>query len=365
LRVELVMNESDLPPTDPADAAWQAVARSLAGESTPEEARALTADLAAYPGRAELVAALGGALDGLRADARPEVDVEAALASVMARRGRPVLTMEAGGAAHAPSPPLRTQPARRPAQWWRAPGVLRAAAAILVLVGAGLLWRAVSSRPGAAPIIRYATEVGARQELRLADGSRVVLGPDSRLAVSGDDGRAVDLAGVAYFEVRHDERRPFTVTAGGATIRDVGTAFTVRADSAAGTTVAVTEGVVAVSTANTAAAETLRAGDRARILRARMAVQRRVATRDDVAWTTGRLSFRDAPVPEVVAELRRWYGVTLRVDPSLAGRHLTADFEGQTADQAMRIVAAALGGELRPGAGGATVVPRGGGRRAP
>jgi transmembrane sensor len=359
------MNESDRSPTDPRDAAWQAVARSLAGQSTPEEARALASELAGHPGRAELVAALDGALAGLRADARPDVDVEAALASVLARRDRPVLTVEAGGAAHAAAPPPRGTTDRRAAQWWRAPGVLRAAAAVLVLLGAGVLWRAMSSRPPAAITARYATEVGARKELRLADGSRVVLGPASRLAVSGDDGRTVELAGEAYFQVRHDADRPFTVTTGGATIRDVGTAFTVRADSAEGTTVAVAEGVVAVSTANTAAAETLRAGDRARILRARIAVQRRVATQADVGWTTGRLSFRDAPVPEVVAELKRWYGVTLRVDPSLAGRHLTADFEGQTADQAMRIVAAALGGELRRGGDGATVVPRGGGRRAP
>jgi transmembrane sensor len=358
------MNESDLSPTDPRDAAWQAVARSLAGESSPEEARTLARDLAENPGRAELVAALDGALAGLRADARPGVDVEAALASVMARRDRPVLTVEAGGAAATTSPPLRIQPGRSAAPWWRAPGVLRAAAAVLLLLGAGLLWRAMSSRP-TAPTAHYATEVGARRELRLGDGSRVVLGPDSRLAVSGDDGRSVDLTGEAYFQVRHDAARPFTVTTDGATIRDVGTEFTVRADSAAGTTVAVTEGVVAVSVANTAVAETLRAGDRARILRARMSVQRRVATQADVAWTTGRLSFRDAPVPEVVAELRRWYGVTLRVDPSLAGRHLTADFEGQTADQAMRVVAAALGGELRRGGDGATVVPRGGVRRAP
>ncbi len=358
------MDEPDLPPNDARDAAWQAVARSLAGESTPDEARALAEEMAAHPGRAELVRALDGALAGLRADARSDVDVEAALASVLARRDRPALTVETGGAARTPAPPLRRSSPPGAAPWWRAPGVLRAAAAVLVLLGAAVLWRAMSSRPSA-PTARYATEVGARRELRLADGSRVVLGPGSRLAVSGRDGRRVDLSGEAYFQVRHDAGRPFTVTAHGATIHDVGTAFTVRADSAAGTSVAVTEGVVAVSTANTAVAETLRAGDRARILRARIAVQRRVDTRTDAAWTTGRLSFRDAPVPEVVAELRRWYGVTLRVDPSLAGRHLTADFEGQTADQAMRVVAAALGGELRRGGDGATVVPRGGGRRAP
>jgi transmembrane sensor len=207
--------------------------------------------------------------------------------------------------------------------------------------------------------------VGARREVRLIDGSRVVIGPASRLAVSGDDGRRVDLSGSAYFEVKHDDRHPFTVATGDVVITDVGTAFTVRADTAAGTSVAVTEGIVAVALPGEAQQETLRAGDRARVSSRRLTVQRRTGSSADVAWTTGRLAFRDATVAEVVAELHRWYGVTLRVDPSLASRHLTADFTGQTADQAMQIVAAALGGELRRGAGGATVVPRGGGGRAP
>ncbi|HEU4561288.1 MAG TPA: FecR domain-containing protein [Longimicrobium sp.] len=357
------MNESDRSSDQPRDdAAWQAVARLLAGESSPDESAALRREMAEHPGRAELVNALDGALQPLRADARADVDVAAALASVMARRDRPALTVEPGGAARTPVRGV----SRRPAPWWRSTGTVRAAAAVLVLVMGTLVWRMMGWRSGAAETVRYATEVGARQDLRLPDGSRVVLGPASRMSVAGEDGRSVELDGEAYFEVTHDEDRPFTVTTSSAVIRDLGTAFTVRADSAAGTSVAVTEGVVAVSPPQEGRrGETLRAGDRARVRGSRVAVERRRATRDDVAWTTGRLSFRDAPVPEVVAALRRWYGVNLRVDPSLAGRHLTADFEGQTADQAMRIVAAALGGELRRGGDGAAVVPRGGGARAP
>ncbi|HET7231741.1 MAG TPA: FecR domain-containing protein [Longimicrobium sp.] len=357
------MNESDrLPDATPHDAAWQQVARLLAGETTPEEAAGLRREMAGHPGRAELVSALDAALQPLRPDAHPDVDVEAALASVMARRDQPVLTVERGGAADVPAArPMRMAP--RQTSWWNA-GVLRAAAAVLLLVAGALVWRALSSR-GTAVAARYATPVGARQELRLADGSQVVLGPGSRMAVSGDDGRRVQLDGEAYFQVRHDDARPFTVTTGDAQITDVGTAFTVRADSAAGTTVAVTEGVVAVALPESTQQETLRAGDRGRIMNRRVTIQRRAATQADVAWTTGRLSFRDAPVPEVVAAMRRWYGVSLRVDPSLSTRHLTADFTGQTADQAMQIVAAALGGELRRGGNGGTVVPRGSGGRAP
>jgi transmembrane sensor len=356
------MNESDRSPDETRnDAAWQAVARLLAGETSPGEADALRREMAAEPGRAELVDALDAALRPLAADAQPRVDVEAALASVMARRDRPALTVERGGAP-ARSPMRGLTPPRT--AWWRGAGVLRAAAAVLLIAAGALVWR-MMARGGESPVVRYATDIGARRDVRLADGSRVVLGPGSRLAVSGDAGRRVELDGSAFFQVRHDADRPFTVAAGDAVITDVGTAFTVRADSSAGTSVAVTEGVVAVSVAEGGQQDTLRAGDRARVSARRLAVQRRAGSPADVAWTTGRLAFRDATVAEVVSELRRWYGVTLRVDPSLANRHLTADFTGQTAEQAMRIVAVALGGELRGGGRSATVVPRGGGGGAP
>lgn len=352
------MNESDRrPDATPNDAAWQQVARLLAGESTPGEAAALRREMAEHPGRAELVDALDAALRPVSADARADVDVEAALAQVMARRDRPALTVEAGGAARTAAPPLRGVAAQRSA-WWAGPGLLRAAAAVLVIVAGALVWRALSSRGGPAVTARYATQTGVRRTLTLADGSPVVLGPGSQMAVLGNDGRRVRLQGEAYFQVRHDGARPFTVSTGDAVITDVGTAFTVRADSAAGTSVTVTEGVVALAVREGGQQDTLRAGDRGRVMNRRVVVQRRAGTQADLAWTTGRLVFRDATVAEVVAGLRRWYGVTLRVDPSFANRHLTADFTGQTAGQAMQIVAAALGGELRGGGGGATVVPR-------
>ncbi|HEX6749347.1 MAG TPA: FecR domain-containing protein [Longimicrobium sp.] len=342
------MNDPDRTSAPADDAVWRAVARSLAGEATPDEEAALRRQLDGHPQRAALVAALDGALAGLRADAAPEVDVEAALASVMARRDRPALTVERGGVADAP-PPRRPAIAPQPARW-RTPAWMRIAAALVLLAGGALLWRALSNRGGPWQI-QYATRTGMRQEVSLPDGSRVVLGPASRLAVARDYGRparSVELHGQAYFEVTHDDAHEFSVSTPAARVTDVGTAFSVATDdAAAGTRVVVTSGAVAV-TPSGRAATLLHAGDRAAVVSGAVTVQRGVATAEDVAWTQGRLVFRDATVADVAAELKRWYGVNLRVDdPALAGRHLTADFQGQTADGALRIIAATLGGQLR------------------
>lgn len=362
------MNDPDRTSAFPDDdAVWRAVARSLSGEASPGEDAALRRELDAHPQRAALVEALGGALGGLRADAAPAVDVEAALASVLARRDRPVLTVERGGAAD-PARPRRpvVTPAVRPR--WRTPALLRMAASAVLVLGAALLWRALSGGGAAGGWqAQYATDVGARREIRLPDGTRVVLGPASQLAVAGGYGRArrtVQLSGQAYFEVVHNDARPFRVRTPAAEIADVGTAFTVATDDTRIARVAVTSGAVEV-TPPSGSATLLRAGDRAAVAAGKVTVQRGAATADDVAWTRGRLAFRDAPLAEVAAALRRWYGVTLRVDPALAERHLTADFEGQTADGAMRIVAATLGGELRRSGDTAVIVSPGADQRAP
>jgi transmembrane sensor len=341
------------------DAAWEAVARSLAGADTPAERDALRRHLAAHPERAALVAALDGALRPLAAHAEAPVDVEAALAKVMARRDSPDAAAEPAEArprlAHRPAAPSAAT--RR----WHASPLLRAAAVLVLLAGAGVLWRAAKGGPSA-PAARYATTVAERETVTLPDGSTVQLGPESRLAVAagyGHGAREVELRGEAFFQVGHDAARPFAVRTSDAVIRDLGTAFTVRSPGADGSRVAVTEGSVSLSPASGGAGQVLRAGDRGSVDAGRVVVERGAATEDDVAWTRGRLVFHDAPIARVAEELRRWYGVTLVVDQSLAGRHLTAAFEGKTADDALRVVAAALGGQLRMRGDTAVVQPTG------
>jgi transmembrane sensor len=76
----------------------------------------------------------------------------------------------------------------------------------------------------------YHTRPGQIETVRLADGSTVSLNGDTALNVrfSPDGARRVQLArGEAFFEVRHDPARPFTVDTGAALVRDIGTGFSV------------------------------------------------------------------------------------------------------------------------------------------
>ena len=252
--------------------------------------------------------------------------------------------------------------------WWAAGGLAAAAGLALLVRPAEIGDQAtgdstpsvMAALPELAPGRSVSTAVGRRDSLRLPDGTRVVLAPGSRLTVAQGfgDAREVTLAGQALFTVTHDEAHPFTVRAGDALVRDVGTVFDVRTDGApsGGVTVAVTEGRVALVHARDSARlargaserslPTLDAGDLGRVDASGLpSIVRGAVTPGDVAWaTTGTLAYRGASVATVAADLRRWHGLELRVDdPALAARRLTATFTDEPADEVVKVIALALG----------------------
>ena len=304
-------------PSNPSPLDWEKLGRYLAGESSPEEAATIRRWLEEHKADANLIAALD---NGARMAAASDVDVEAALRRVKAR-AKTGLT-RAG---------LRLT-------------VFAAVAAALAI--AAVLVPRTKGRDGdtARPTDRVAfeTRVGQRDSVQLPDSTLVVLGPDSRVRYSVDAGaRSVELEGQGFFRVVHDTRRPFTVRAGAVTIRDIGTEFSVHHDAAEPVRVVVHEGEVAVIASDST---TLRPGD-VGIVSSGGSVQadRGAATADDLAWTRGRLVFRNAPVAEMAADLRRWYGVELRVtDSALLRRHFTGAFAGDSVNRVLDVIALAL-----------------------
>ncbi|MBW8768596.1 MAG: FecR domain-containing protein [Gemmatimonadetes bacterium] len=335
------------------DAEWEELARFLSGESSPGEQRRLRALLARDPERAALVQALDAALAPPDETPLALEEVERALASVMARR-------DLADPRSAPAPdviPLRGRATPPPlaattARWRRS--ALLAAAAVIVVAGASLLWRATQTSERTQPVqvaqVDYTTGVGRVDTLRLADGTSVVLGPSSRLHLEPDYGqraRMLTLDGQAFFDVVHDDARPFVVRTASATLRDVGTTFSVESDRDLGTRIVVTSGAVDVAAlaARDGEPTVLHGGDRAEVKGDRMTVERGVVSDDATSWTRGALVFHDASMTSVAAELRRWYGIRLVVDDSaLAARRVTATFDRASADDVGRVLAAVLGG---------------------
>ncbi|HMG69562.1 MAG TPA: FecR domain-containing protein [Gemmatimonadaceae bacterium] len=323
---------------------WERIARYLTGEAGSSEAEATRRWIEEDPHRAKVVRLLESILVNVSHEDSSHIDVESALKHVKSRLEEPkIIPIIPRGARATPD---RTFAA-----------LLRVAAATIIIFGGLMVWQ----RTRGEGTQTYATSVGERRQVVLKDGSKVLLGPTSRLVVpvmAPDEGwRMVILDGAAYFNVVHDPAHPFMVKVRDIVIRDVGTAFSVETDDSVGTRVAVDSGTVAVGryyviaqpgTVNRDMDTVLNARDKATVDTKGVAiVERSAVSDDDLAWTQGRLVFRDAPLLLVGAELYRWYGVRLRVaDSSLANLHLTASFSGEPVDRVLNVIALSLGARI-------------------
>lgn len=374
------MSEESRPPEkNDQEPNWDALARFIADESEPVDAPSVDAWLASHPLDASFASAVKSHADRAESSAAVNVDVDAAwnrvrtqMAQAGQANGASPLSVIRGGATRPPITAEQKQAAVRKlnstggTRWGR---VGMAVAAGLVAVIGLRQWLVSDRSTGAGPVSParvVATQVGVRDSITLSDGTRVVLAPGSRLTVAaGFDGgqREVTLDGAAFFDVKHDDAHPFTVHASGAEIRDVGTAFTVKTDAVGRVSVSVTHGIVAVrDSVATAKAVELRAGDRGVVSGGEVAVARGTVTDDDLGWTRGELSYRDASLSEVTADLKRWYGLTLVVDTSLARLTVTMPAQADSS-RVINTIAALLGAdaELR----GDTVFLRSAGRTIP
>lgn len=181
--------------------------------------------------------------------------------------------------------------------------------------------------------VSYATAVGDQAKITLADGSLVQLNTDTAITVSMDARhRTVTLKkGEAFFDVRHNASRPFSVLAAGHRIVDLGTEFSVRTN---GKRLQVTllrgrarlesesdwvqhhatdlsPGEVVVATANSLSVTNVPA-------------HRLV---DALAWRQGKLVFSHVTLAEAAAQFNRYNQTKLVVDPAIADHKISGTFE--------------------------------------
>lgn len=164
------------------------------------------------------------------------------------------------------------------------------------------------------------TKKGQEFKMELPDGSVVWLNADSKLEIAPGynlQERSVFLEGEAYFKVAKDKSKPFIVHAGNTSIEALGTAFNVklyRKDNQLLTT-QLDEGKIRVSHAGLQ--EILLPGQMIQLNVLNGAFQRLEAnSQPDVAnWKDGYFEFDQTPLPEILADLARWYNFTYRLSP--------------------------------------------------
>jgi ferric-dicitrate binding protein FerR (iron transport regulator) len=229
--------------------------------------------------------------------------------------------------------------------------MLGLAAAALLAAGVGLNWSAMSGllrtiRPGSSPVpVTVATRAAELDTVNLPDGSRAILAPNSSLhyAIAPLAGpRELRLEGEAYFDVKHDDERPFRVQTPHAVVEDLGTTFVVREYAGDGRArVAVRTGAAALHARDESRTllTNLRPGEGAYVDSSGAIVRFSGDPESYGSWSTGRLEFDAAPLPEVLSELARWYDVEFQLsDSTLNRQYFTGAFDAVSLTQTLGIL---------------------------
>ena len=251
----------------------------------------------------------------------------------------------------------------------------------------------------------YATGIAQVRPIHLSDGSEIILGASSSLAVTfrAHERRVALTSGVAFFSVVKNPARPFVVVVGDEEVRDLGTKFEVRREPT-GMRVAVVEGTVEVMPvpkhATTTAQDALsnarvrgkpalassltirsQAPGTAILLTANESSAARILTAGrqitigpngvipapqvmpavvPAAWRYGRLVYVDTPLKDIIADANRYSRQPIEItDPRVANIRVSVTYPSDQIKQMVSALAHSLSLKVERREGGGIVLAPG------
>jgi len=208
---------------------------------------------------------------------------------------------------------------------WKIPvaiGVVAIAAMVIAFfyldrLGEG---EAAFSAVSAATIQPIASQSGQIGTTKLADGSKVRLGPDSKIFIPEafpKTLRAVRVEGTVQFDVAPNQPLPFRVIVRKSQVVATGTSFVVSAfpaDSDAGFGVLVKEGTVNVEAGK--ATKSLAANQTALVGGTTIKDMTDAQRTEAFGWVDGKVTVENKPLRDVVVQLVRWFNLDIKIPDS-------------------------------------------------
>ncbi|MBK6264017.1 FecR domain-containing protein [Marivirga sp. S37H4] len=155
-------------------------------------------------------------------------------------------------------------------------------------------------------------QTGGEFMLILSDGTKVWINSESTLkypANFGTESRVVELSGEAYFEVAHENNRPFQVITGNQTIRVLGTSFNVTSYPNEETTSTLLKGKIQIETDKNDTAILFPGNQAIYHPKKQELFQKQVNVEHFIAWKNGLFYFKDQPLDHIMEVLSRWYSI--------------------------------------------------------
>lgn len=205
----------------------------------------------------------------------------------------------------------------------------------------------------------YLTVAGARQEITLPDGSRMILNTASAVSLDfeGTKRSVTLLQGEAYFDVVPDASRPFTVAAAFSEVKVKGTAFSVRSENQQDTVV-LERGLVDVSRLpDREQTASLKPGESIVATETSLSAVQQADPATSLAWLWGQLIFEDRPFDQVLGEVARYYGHSIIVaNGRLAQIKINGNYRLNDPERAVRSLATAAGASVTRIPGGILIL---------
>lgn len=232
--------------------------------------------------------------------------------------------------------------------------LVRVAAAILLLVTLGFIVRLIfindNSQKGT---VMYASN--KTEQKVLPDGSKVFMNKNSELSYVEKKGRReVKLKGEAYFEVVHNDMEPFVIEVNEVMIKDIGTAFNVKALPEGNTIeVLVESGEVQFFTENSKGLN-LVAGQKAVYNKSTktFSMVELPATDNTMSYRSKIFHFDNVALKDVLAEVNTVYGSNIKLADEKTGNcRLSVEFNNENLEVLISIIAETLELEVEQKAG--------------
>ena len=230
------------------------------------------------------------------------------------------------------------QPASSKTNWWKKVAIWLVIACSGILVYEMVRNNHFEEKPEIAHLIEKISPDGQKVSITLPDGTKVKLNAGSKLITPDRfeaEQREVTLIGEAFFEVAENSEKPFVIHIASLNVEVLGTSFNIDAHALNKdyTSIAVATGKVRVS-ASTDSSEAIELIPGQMLTHARKTGVMKVQNFDwdkELAWKDNFLVFKNDNIDTILSELKRWYGVEIRLEKAIAkDKYFTGKYHNPT-----------------------------------
>lgn len=243
-----------------------------------------------------------------------------------------------------------------------------AAASLIFILGSTVFYLMSASKDNLETSNVVITKKGSKTNLVLPDNTRVWVNADTKLTYDKNFGagtREVTLVGEAYFEVMHDDEKPFIVHTKSMDIRVLGTSFNVRAyGDEANSQATLIKGSIEVLLKNKRSDKiVLKPREKISVLNnvpnespetevqnmeelelLKVNINKPDSLATETQWTRNRLVFDEERLQDIIPVLERWYNVSIEQAAAVkADRLFSGTFENDSLEDVLESLKAVGG----------------------